>query len=224
MTRYDPKIHHRRSIRLKGYDYSQAGFYFITLVAHDRVHRFGEIKDEEMLLNKYGAIAGAEWEKTETIREDVKVDALVVMPNHVHGIIQIVKPAGAVIADDEPSKTTSHLVRARGDLVSEGAPSVVRANCNSPQRRPQLLKNTQLQSPSQTIGAIIRGYKGAVTKRIHDMTKRYDESTWQRNYYEHIIRDESDYERIFEYILNNPAKWEHDKYYSANLEINKTQK
>ena len=86
---YNPKIHHRKSIRLKGYDYSQAGAYFITICCHDRVCLFGEILNNEMVLNEWGIIAQNEWIKTKEIRKNVELDVFIVMPNHIHGILII---------------------------------------------------------------------------------------------------------------------------------------
>lgn len=87
--KYNPNFHHRRLIRLKGYDYSQAGLYFITLLVKHREHLFGRIKNGIMCLNEYGAIAYNEWLRTPTLRPNVSLGELVVMPNHLHGIIVI---------------------------------------------------------------------------------------------------------------------------------------
>ena len=169
------KKYNRRSIRLRGYDYTQEGFYFVTICTYKRKCLFGKIKDGKIHLNKYGEIVKDEWIKTEKIRKNIKIDKFVIMPNHIHGIIIIEK-------------------------------SIVRAYCNTPVQR-------TFKSPSNTIGAIIRGFKSAVTNRINRIRKSPGISVWQRNYYEHIIRNEKDYLRIVEYIQNNPLKWEWDKYY-----------
>jgi REP-associated tyrosine transposase len=87
--KYNPDIHHRRSVRLKNYDYSQRGLYFITICTNNRVCLFGEVKNDEIILNDAGEIARVEWFKTERLRPDVKCDAFVIMPNHVHGIVVI---------------------------------------------------------------------------------------------------------------------------------------
>ena len=92
--KYDPNIHHRRSIRLRGYDYSQEGLYFITLCTQNRLHLFGKIVDDGQgtmicSLNEYGGIAEKEWIKTPEIRPNVRLDIFVIMPNHMHGIIEI---------------------------------------------------------------------------------------------------------------------------------------
>lgn len=170
---YNPKIHHRRSTRLKEYDYSQAGMYFITLVTCNRIHLFGNIENDCMMLNGYGAIACKEWMNTEKIRKNMTLGEMIVMPNHVHGII--------IINDAYASNT--------GEEMSN--------------------LNQKLQSASQAIGSVIRGYKSAVTKQINAI-RQTTESVWQRNYYEHIIRDEQSYQRIFDYISTNPSRWKED--------------
>lgn len=84
---YTPEKHHRQSIRLKGYDYAQAGAYFITLCTHGREYLFGEVVNGVMRLNEWGTIVREEWIKTAVLRPRVVLDAFVVMPNHLHGII-----------------------------------------------------------------------------------------------------------------------------------------
>ncbi len=136
-------IHHRRSIRIKGYDYGQAGLYFVTLCCHDRICRFGYVENGIMVLNEWGRIAHSEWLKTLELRPNVELGAFVVMPNHFHGIIRITR-RGEIHAPVESR---------RGELNSP--PLDARGECNSP-----------LRSPSQTIRAIIRGYKSAVTRQL----------------------------------------------------------
>jgi putative transposase len=181
--KYDPQKHHRRSIRLKGYDYTQAGWYFITLCIKNREMLFGAVVNGEMVLNEWGKIAEIEWQKTEEIRKNIVIDLYVIMPNHLHGIIGIVE-------DKDRS---------------------VRANSYSPQR--DQFQPHGFRSPSKTIGAIIRGYKVAVTKKINISRNTPGLPIWQRNYYERVIRDEPELNRIRKYIIENPSKWEYDKYY-----------
>ena len=199
MNNYNPNKHHRRSIRLKGYDYSQAGLYFITLCVQNRKNLFGKIENGKLILNNLGEIAKDEWEKTPEIRKNISLGEFIIMPNHFHAIISI----------DYQIKETGVLQYTQ----------------------------TEFKSPSQTIGAIIRGYKGAATKRIKELIRNnnstgelqyaptptelqyaptaptidLNKSIWQRNYWEHIIRNEKEYYRISKYIINNPIKWEKDK-------------
>ncbi|MFN9303015.1 MAG: hypothetical protein ACK6DA_09620, partial [Candidatus Kapaibacterium sp.] len=91
---YNPHIHHRKSIRLHGYDYSQAGAYFITICTQDREHRFGKIENDEMVLNEYGIIAYNEWNKLTERFSNFESDVFQIMPNHMHGII-VLNPVGA---------------------------------------------------------------------------------------------------------------------------------
>jgi len=97
MTPYDPQRHHRHSIRLQGYDYTQPGAYFVTICTHGRAPLFGAVVDGEMRLNTYGRIVHDEWFKTAQLRPYVVLyeDEFVVMPNHIHGIIWIVDNVGA---------------------------------------------------------------------------------------------------------------------------------
>ena len=166
---YDPKKHHRDSIRLKGHNYSSEGFYFITICTEGRRCLFGTIVNGEMVLNDYGKIVDNEWKNTIKIRnEDVVLHEYVIMPNHIHAIIQIRRGVS------HTPKEMSHT--------------------------PKEMSHTPFQSPSKTLGAIVRGFKGAVSKQI-------GKSIWQRNYYESIINDEQAFENISKYIRNNPAKW-----------------
>jgi len=174
--KYNPEKHHRRSIRLKEYDYSQAGGYYITICSYSGKCIFGDIVNDQMILKELGKIVRNEWLKTERIRENVELDAFMVMPNHFHGII--------ILTDNGRSFKELDIVGAYGD--------------------------TPLQSPSKTIGAIVRGFKSATTKQINQFRNAPGLSVWQRNYYEHIIRNENDLNRIREYIINNPLKWELD--------------
>ena len=181
MTSYDPDRHHRRSIRLKGYDYTQPGAYFVTLCTHDRAHLFGEVVDGEMRLNEWGEIVRDEWFKTAQVRPYVQLrdDEFVVMPNHIHGIIWIADNVGAtrrVAPTDRVAPTTP-----RGP-----AP--------------------------QSIGAIIGQFKSAVTKRMNELRDTPGALVWQRNYYEHIIRNERALNAIRQYIDENPLRWDLDRY------------
>jgi len=222
MNTYNPNIHHRRSIRLKGYDYSQAGLYFVTICCQDRACLFGEIENGKMKLNIYGQIAWQEWQATEIIRNNTALHEFIVMPNHIHGIIEILfQHKGEEIDQAIDSKDKIHKKSAENESELRFAPAAATAM-------------EKFKSPSQTIGAIIRGYKIATIKKIKDNILnsgstgelqfapteiapteeiiQLDFKIWQRNYYEHIIRDEKSYQTISEYIINNPAKWARGKF------------
>jgi len=189
---YNPAKHHRRSIRLKGYDYSQAGLYFITICTQNRACLFGRIENGVMILNEYGQIAYNEWMKTTEIRNNVELCDFVVMPNHIHGIIRLLGRGESHSSQSHSSQ--SHLPQSHS------------SQSHSPHNMGVCV--TPLRSPSQTIGAIVRGYKSSVTKQLGLLGFR--KKIWQRNYHERIIRDERSFMKISEYIINNPANWNND--------------
>jgi len=183
---YDPQRHHRRSIRLPGYDYTQPGAYFITIVTHERMPSFGEIVDGEMRLNEYGQIVRAEWFQTAVVRPYVMLhpDEFVVMPNHVHGIIWI---------------------------VDIGAAGMVGATRVGATRRVAPTTPTPRGPDAGSIGAIIGQFKSITAKRINALRDTPGAPVWQRNYYEHIIRDDHALARIRAYIQSNPQRWFDDR-------------
>ena len=193
--KYNPEIHHRRSIRLQGYDYSQEGAYFVTLCAQHRECLFGKIVDGEMVLNDAGRVVVQSWQVIPDHFPSVELDEFVVMPNHVHGILVITNaPVGA--NDYSPIPKTS---------------ASVRGNEYSP------IRAQRPRGTSKTIGSIIRGFKIGVTKWMRQSRgvnfshRGCSPAIWQRNYYERIIRNEDELHRIREYIVNNPLKWEFDR-------------
>ncbi|SMP29840.1 REP element-mobilizing transposase RayT [Algoriphagus winogradskyi] len=191
---YDPNFHHRRSVRLKGYDYSKAGLYFITICCYRRECFFGEIlkrgKRQIMSLSKSGWVVQEGWFEIPLHYPEVVLHEFVVMPNHIHGIIEIVDSVGA---------------NKHSPNYHEGA----RANIDSPLQLP----NTEFKSPSKTIGSIVRGYKIGVTKWHRANTDIYN--VWQRSYHDHVIRNERSHANISNYILNNPSNWDDDMFYKS---------
>jgi REP element-mobilizing transposase RayT len=184
---YNPAIHHRRSIRLKGYDYSQAGAYFITVVVQGRENLFGEIVNGEMRLNAAGEIVLQTWNDLPRRFPSIELDASVIMPNHGHGIIVIGHDTvGATLASPDASSN------------DQGAASSAPTN------------------DAPTLAAIMRAFKSISAISVNRQLAREGQPLWQRNYYEHIIRDEKDLNRIREYIINNPLKWESDTEYAAS--------
>jgi len=172
-------------MRLRDYDYAQNGMYFFTICTHDRQLLFGDITNAEMNLNELGQIVRDEWYKSTSIRHELELDAFVIMPNHVHGII-----------------------------VLKG-PNVVGATGRSPSR---------CGPCKRSIGAFIAGFKSAVTKRINALRGTPKISIWQRNYYEHVVRNEESLNRIREYILNNPMQWDSDPENPASLKSSETRR
>ena len=182
--------HQRRSIRLKEYDYSTPWWYYVTICTFERKYLFGKIIKGKMVINEFGNIVKEELLKTKEIRNNVDLDYYVIMPNHLHSII---------------------IINGRGELNSpKGLNST---GNNEPGRIQYAPTNDKFNSPSQSLGAIIRGFKSVVTNRIRELTGDPELKIWQRNYYEHIIRNEIDLHSIRSYIELNPLKWELDEYY-----------
>jgi len=189
---YNPKIHHRRSIRLKGYDYSQAGAYFITICCEHRICRFGKIENNEMILNELGNIAYNEWAKLAERFANFELDVFQMMPNHMHGIIVLKNVVGAGFTP------------AQNDDMVLGQRQVL--------GQPQGIALTTVS----TVGDIVGAYKSLVFNGCLEIYKSRNErmgKLWQRDYYEHIIRNEHSYQTISAYIINNPSKWGDDKFY-----------
>jgi REP element-mobilizing transposase RayT len=191
MTKFDPKVHHRRSIRLQGYDYSQAGGYFVTIVTWRREFLFGDIVNGEMKLNKVGKIVEWEWLELSKRLQYVELGAHVVMPNHFHGIVFIHESVGA---------TRQGQIRSRPD--PEALQTIAREGIDG---------SPLPQGPKPaSLGAIISQFKSRVTKRIWKFPEFKNTPIWQRNYYEHILRDETDLRNKTEYIEANPLLWDQD--------------
>ena len=231
--KYNPNIHHRRSIRLKGYDYSQNGLYFITICTQNREHLFGTISNGQMALNPMGEIAHTEWFKTASMRPNIRLHEFIVMPNHIHGIIEIIptpphpvrthcmrppdmpnhgqsERLGRVQRAPTNAATTDNHGQSEPGRVQH-AGDIVRAHCMRPHDAPPITNNHGQRAP--TVGDIVRGYKSAVTKRINEIRNISGVPVWQRNYHEHIIRNEIAYLRISEYIQANPRRWQDDNYH-----------
>ena len=155
-----------------------------------------------MVLNECGQIAYHEWMKTPEIRPNVALGEFVVMPNHVHGIIRLFG-WGESHSSHIPGSHSPPMPK-----INESHSSESNQSYSSEERG---VFKTPLRSPSNNIGAIIRGYKSTVTKQLGLLG--IVGKIWQRNYYEHIIRNEQENHRISEYIKNNPAKWRHDKFF-----------
>ncbi|MGP1383331.1 MAG: transposase [Thainema sp.] len=191
--KYNPDKHHRRSIRLKGYDYSSPGAYFITICTHQRECLFGNIVDGEMQLNPFGEIVAEEWLRSQNIRQEINLDAWVVMPNHIHGIVFI-------------QGKTSQQVSDNSSQVSDQPRNPVGANGHSPLQR----------MASRSLSSFITGFKSTATKRINILRDMPRTPVWQRNYYEHIIRSEESLEHIRRYIQTNSANWNNDQLHPEN--------
>jgi putative transposase len=236
------KTHTRKSIRYKGYNYAGSGLYFITICVYKRELLFGEINNYEMNLNKIGNLVKNEWLKSESLREELTLDEFIIMPNHIHGIVQFIMQDDI---QDRLSKdcalTSSSSVGAQGiaplhsqyltpgldkqahssaPLHSHPAPELdMRAHSSAPLHRPfpmlgldkQAHGGAPLNRPPKSLGSFIAGFKAATTKSVNVERGKLGYPVWQRNYYEHIIRNEDELYKIREYIRGNPMKWEYDE-------------
>ena len=181
------EIHRRRSIRLNGYDYSLAGAYFVTVCTQDRLCLFGNVNNEQMTLNQAGQMVYEQWSELPKRFPDSAIDEFTMMPNHLHGIL--------IINDNETTQ-------------SVGAPLVGAQN--------KVDKTNKAGTrPAPTLGEIVGAFKSITTNEYIRGVKQHDWPSfpgklWQRNYFERVIRDEDELNRIREYIIYNPVKWVDD--------------
>jgi len=192
-----PEPAQRRSIRLRGYNYAQAGAYFITICTHNRTHLFGTIAAGTVLTNAAGNAAADCWLQIPVHFPNVELDQWVIMPNHIHGILVITTPIeGAFVAKAHTAATAQAQANAAAHLTSPET------------EKPRPPHRPRPSGTAGTIGSIVRGFKIGVT----NWHRRQSIATpiWQRNYWEHIVRDELQMQRIQNYIINNPAQWDTD--------------
>lgn len=181
---YNPDIHHRRSIRLRDYDYFSGGAYFVTICTHERACLFGEIVDGEMRLNECGRIVDESWQQILHHFSGVDIDRYVIMPNHFHGIIITV---GAGFPHPDSMDARNQVVETWE--TGGGTPPLRRA----------------------TLGQVVGYFKYQSTKRINILRNNPGVPVLQRNYYERVIRNEQELAAIRQYIADNPAKWVEDE-------------
>jgi REP element-mobilizing transposase RayT len=180
---FDPERHHRRSIRLSGYDYRRDGAYFVTICTRERVCVFGEVAGTGVRHSRRGLIAAHCWNEIPIHRPYVTLDEFVVMPNHVHGLFWI--EAGLC----------------RGDtcVAQEAVTRITPAD-----ERPH--------PAAGSVGAVVGSYKAAVSREINRLRPGAARDFWQPNYYEHIVRTDQALETIRHYIRTNPERWGADAY------------
>ncbi len=209
-AQFNSSPHHRHSIRLKGYDYSQPGAYFVTMVTQGRACLFGEIRGGEMKLNDAGTMIVKWWQELPNKFPAVELGASIVMPNHFHGIIQI---AGTVGADLRVCPDGSD----KGGHI--GPPQPIPPQPIPPQLvSPQPVTSPPVppQQPDAALSQMIQWFKTMTTNEyirgVKELNwKPFAGKLWQRNYYEHIIRDEKEMARIWNYIEANPSHWKLDR-------------
>lgn len=192
MDLFDPQQNHRRSIRLKGYDYTQVGAYFVTAVTWHRDCLFGDFADGEVQLNRAGQIIRDEWMNLAQRFKFVELGAFVVMPNHLHGILLFhgVGATRPVLSGAPSGQTLSHHETTAG---IDGSP----------------LPSPRGPNPA-SLGALIGEFKSRATKRLWKIPSLTRTPIWQRNYYERILRNEKEVSATWDYIESNPSLWDDD--------------
>jgi putative transposase len=178
----------RKQIRLKEYDYSRPGAYFVTICTQEKSNVFGDISGEEMRLNMVGHIAEQCWKEMPEHFGNIGLDQFVVMPNHVHGII--------IIFDDP---------------ITDGKQTVGDGPVGATSRRPNTGAGRPRTYQKPTLGQMVAYFKYQSAKRINEIRGTPGTPFWQRGYYDHIIRDEQSLTRIRDYIVQNPWRWGKDK-------------
>lgn len=183
---FEPDKHHRRSVRLKGHDYAQPGAYSVTVCTRERECLFGHVVNGEMRLNEAGEIAQRCWENIPHHFPLVELDAFVIMPNHFHGIVVIGCRGEASVAPirafTTPSKPDAWPLRQRPNGTQPGS-----------------------------LSAIVQNFESISTRKMNAARNAPGTPTWQRNYHEHVVRNEAELMAIREYILANAARWDEDE-------------
>jgi len=216
----------RRAMRLPGYDYTQPGAYFVTICVQNRKCLFGTITDQEMQLNEIGQIVIDCWNHIPQHFPSVELYEYVVMPNHMHGIIAwgIPKPedphppttVGA--RSPRPSQTAAPFENTKNVGARSPRPSnnnVRNVGARSP-RPSNNNPNRVNETPAPSLGKIIAYFKYQSTKRINQHYNTPGMRLWQKNYHDHIVRDDPNLQRLREYIQINPMKWELDQLHPDN--------
>lgn len=208
------------SARAPWWDYANAGAYFITICTRHRIHYFGEISNGTMQLSHVGILADVFWYEIPQHSKNVELGAFVVMPNHIHGILILYGNGCAnrnevhnVGNDNNNNVETGHVVET-GHALSLPIDSTIetpieteRDLINNPNYHPRF------RNPGKnTVSSIIGGYKSAVTKHANRLNLEFG---WQTRFHDHIIRNENEYIRIHDYILNNPINWNQDQFYKS---------
>jgi REP element-mobilizing transposase RayT len=192
---------------LKGYDYSQAGAYFVTIVAWQRECLFGDVVDGEMQLNRNGHIVRDAWFDLKNHYRHVELGAFVIMPNHAHGIIILIDdrrggssmPGGVVLPDGRGGSSIS------GTTILPDEEHMGRMPLPKGETHPY-----NKSKPRHGLPEIVRAFKSFSARRINRLRRTDGIPVWQRNYYEHIIRNEREMDRISRYIESNPSRWNDD--------------
>jgi REP element-mobilizing transposase RayT len=211
---YDPRIHHRRSIRLRGYDYAGGGAYFVTICTQDGKFLFGQIVEGEMKLTEEGSIVQRIWDTLPQRFGSLVLDAFQMMPNHLHGIFVLPGPGlsealalatGAPVIQPSPANFVGRFETRRGracPTLDDG-----RDDHQGTASRPP----TTAKAPRRiSMGDVVGGFKSISTIALNKFMSRPGAHPLHENFYEHIIRDTHELQMIRGYIAENPQRWLED--------------
>ena len=216
MSPYNPNIHHRRSIRLQGYDYASEGLYYVTMCVQNRDCLFGEIKNNEMVLNDAGRMVEKWYHKIPSKFPDIICHEMVIMPNHFHCIWENAGLHGASSVGAHPCVRPP-----KQNMESSTPTNIVIDDCDGKEgaHAGAPLQDTDLGTHmGSPLSMVVRWFKTMSTNEyIRGVNELgwtpFERKLWQRNYYEHIIRDDASLLNIVNYIENNPANWQDDDFY-----------
>ena len=216
--KYNSEKHNRRSLRLQGYDYASAGMYFITTCTHQRECLFGEVVNGEMGLNALGQLVDAYWQRLPLHFPNLQLDAFIVMPNHIHGILVLTDGRGAALGNNEEPFTENICPNATPHSDALSKPGVAFGQMGSVNAKDGLPNAAPLppRLVSGSVGAIVLNFKSITTRTLNRIKRSPGLSLWQRNYYEHIIRDDESLQTIRQYVQQNPLSWQQDQLHPDN--------
>ena len=189
----------RKTLRLSSYDYAQPGAYYVTLCAQRRACIFGRVVDGQMRLNEYGESVTACWLDLPGHYDHVRLDAFVVMPNHVHAVIGL-RGNDDTAVDQTHDNTVGAGLRPAPTVADDAA---TKTNAVAPKRH--------------ALPEIVRAFKSFSARHINEIRNSPGAPVWQRTYYEHVVRSESELGRIRAYVRDNPARWTSDAYFTLDV-------
>jgi len=198
--KYNPDIQLRQSTRLREYDYSTVNAYFVTLCTYNRECLFGYIEESGMISNQFGNIVHTKWNDIPVHFKNIVLDEFTIMPNHLHGII--------IITDKKMDVGAKHSLNTKTFAIHQ-------SNTNA-----SPLQNHQKGTKPGSLSSIIQNFYSVTTRKINRIRKTPGLKLWQRNYFDRIIRNENELNKIREYIINNPLKWHLDKENPENWDVN----
>jgi putative transposase len=218
------KMNNRQSNRLKEFDYTNNGAYFITILTQDRIEQFGEIVNGEMILNDAGRMIDTVWNDLPKLYPNIDIDESIIMPNHFHGIVIINNTVGAAPCGRPGITDNDNFIN--NDLKDENEMNelIYKNEINNPKNQKELIYPNELPDHGRPQGDrpyglsdAINRFKSFTTHRYSNgvkmgLVKPFNKRLWQRNYYDHIIRNENEQIEIRKYIINNPLSWELDRF------------